>query len=323
MPCQKEDTAESTVTNNDFTEKDIPDLTGYVAIVTGGNNGIGYETTKQLALRNARVYIASRSESRVNEAISKINSEVGKSLDLHFLHMDLQDLKSVKAAAANFPDQRLDILINNAGVMNVPYKLTSDGYETQWQVNYLGPHIFTVGLLPKLLSTAAASDDKNRVRVIHVSSDLANNAPGAPKTIDFEDPNMSAANGTFALMQRYAHSKQAIIRDAKEINDRYSSQGVTAYSVHPGVVNTGLQSSDTTWMGSVMRTVMKVTNSTTPLQGSYNSLFAATSPNAPALQGKFLTPVAKVEKRAEASWLTQKEVNSDLWNKTEELARRF
>ncbi|KAL6412454.1 Short-chain dehydrogenase/reductase SDR [Ilyonectria robusta] len=102
-----------------FTEKDIPDLTGYVAIVTGGNSGIGYETTNQLALHNARVYIASRSRDRVNQAIKRMSEDAnGQSLDLHFLQLDLMDLKSVKAAAEHFKTQepRLDILINNAGV---------------------------------------------------------------------------------------------------------------------------------------------------------------------------------------------------------------
>jgi NAD(P)-dependent dehydrogenase (short-subunit alcohol dehydrogenase family) len=128
-----------------FTENDIPDLTGYVAIVTGGkchvnsetsakllsigalgNGGIGYETAKQLALRNARVYIASRSRERVDQAIEQMGqSSDGKKLDLHFLQLDLQDLRSVRAAASIFAQQesRLDILINNAGVRNPPFKL--------------------------------------------------------------------------------------------------------------------------------------------------------------------------------------------------------
>lgn len=89
-----------------------------------GNGGIGYETTKQLALRGARVYIASRSEDKAQTAIEEINqSSAGKKLDVRFLQLDLQDLKSVKAAAAAFAQQesRLDILINNAGVSDVHY----------------------------------------------------------------------------------------------------------------------------------------------------------------------------------------------------------
>jgi short-subunit dehydrogenase involved in D-alanine esterification of teichoic acids len=123
-----------------FTEKDIPDLSGYVIIVTGGrltvdrfwdswiyaksrpgNSGIGLETTKQLALRHARVYIASRSQERVQKAIEELQSTTEQKLDLHFLQLDLLDLKSVKAAAARFTqlESRLDILINNAGVCKI------------------------------------------------------------------------------------------------------------------------------------------------------------------------------------------------------------
>lgn len=134
----------------EFSENDIPDLSGYVAIVTGGklyhyeavgealslcrllivyavgNSGIGYETANQLALHNARVYIASRSQERVSQAIDQMSqAAMGKTLDLHFLQIDLQDLRSVKAAAEHFMtlETRLDILINNAGVRSIhsPY----------------------------------------------------------------------------------------------------------------------------------------------------------------------------------------------------------
>lgn len=120
-----------------FTEKDIPDLTGRVIIVTGGerthfclqwhsktnllpgNSGIGFETALHLALHNARVYIGSRSEERVTQAIDEMRRAAGeKQLDLQFLQIDLKDLKSVKSAAAAFKarEPRLDVLINNAGV---------------------------------------------------------------------------------------------------------------------------------------------------------------------------------------------------------------
>ncbi|CAH0014906.1 unnamed protein product [Clonostachys rhizophaga] len=315
----------------EFTPSDIPDLTGYVAIVTGGNSGIGFETTKQLAMRNARVYIASRSQQRVDEAISQMNTAVGRALDLHFLQMDLQDLQSVKLAATLFAHQEshLDILINNAGVMTVPFKLTKDGYETQIQVNFLALFVFTTTLLPLLLSTASQYSTPNRVRVINVCSDLAFMGP---KTIQFDDLNMTNTKGMMELMQRYGHSKQAAIRHAKELNDRYSHQGenkdtlvasrpfsltvqtgVTAYSCHPGIVKSNLQSHDPTIVGKTMRTVMKYTASMTPLEGAINSLFLATSPLAPERgQGKFFIPVTKVNPKAE-DWLNDRETNARLW----------
>ncbi|KAH7325680.1 hypothetical protein B0I35DRAFT_405040 [Stachybotrys elegans] len=300
---------------SNFTEKDIPDLTGYTAIVTGGNSGIGYETTKQLALHNARVYIASRNLDRVQKAIDELNQQAGRKLDLHSLQMDLVDLKSVKAAAADFSarEERLDILINNAGVMNVPFKLTKDGYETQWQANYVAPHVFTAALLPKLLATAAAYDDKTRVRVVNVSSDLAFNGP---KTINMADPNMTKAKGMMELQQRYGHSKQAIIRDAVEINNRYASQGVTAFSVHPGIVKSGLQNSDPSLMGKIIRLAIRL-SPTTHLQAAYNSLWCATTPAAAKQAGKFFMPVAKHDARVEA-WLKDSKGNAELYDATEE-----
>ena len=102
-----------------FQTSDIPDLHGYVTIVTGGNSGIGYETSLQLARRHARVYIAGRSEARINEAISKMrnSNERAADYDLHVLSMDLSSLSSVQAAAEDFKkrEKRLDLLVNNAG----------------------------------------------------------------------------------------------------------------------------------------------------------------------------------------------------------------
>ena len=96
----------------------LPDLHGYVTIVTGGNSGIGYETSLQLALQGARVYIAARSPSRIAEAIDKMRNSTHKQLDLHALDLDLSSLRSVDSAAKTFMESetRLDILINNAGV---------------------------------------------------------------------------------------------------------------------------------------------------------------------------------------------------------------
>jgi NAD(P)-dependent dehydrogenase (short-subunit alcohol dehydrogenase family) len=146
------------------------------------------------------VYIASRSSDRVQDAIERMNQSVGegKKLDVRFLKLNLEDLSSVKAAARWFAAQedRLDILINNAGVMNAPYKLTVDRFESQWQVNYLAPHLLTTSLMPLLLATAAAAGTLDRVRVVNV---VSNAAFFGPKTIQFEDVNMTDAKGMMVL----------------------------------------------------------------------------------------------------------------------------
>lgn len=160
------------------------------------------------------------------------SSDGGKpaaALDVRFLKLNLEDLSSVKAAARWFTERegRLDMLINNAGVMNAPYRLTGDGLESQWQVNYLAPHLLTVSLLPLMLATAAAAGTRDRVRIVNV---VSNAAFFGPKTIQFDDVNMTDAKGMMVLWQRYGHSKQASIRDAKEINDRYGAQGEFFFS---------------------------------------------------------------------------------------------
>lgn len=144
-----------------------------------------------------------------------IQSANGAVLDLHYLQIDLLNLKSVRAAAQEFInlENRLDVLINNAGVgavscyfllnsllifqiMTAPYKLTADKYETQWQTNYLAPHAFAASLMPLLLSTAAACGSKNRVRFINVSSDAAFMGP---KSIEWDDVNMVSTKGMLEL----------------------------------------------------------------------------------------------------------------------------
>lgn len=123
-----------------------------------------------------------------------MNEEAGRKLDLHFLKMDLNDLQSVKAAARNFAQMErcLDILINNAGIMATPFELTKDGYESQWQVNYLAPFILTAGLLPLMLASAAETRTHERVRVVNLSSDMTRMGP---KTMQLEDVNLTNVKG--------------------------------------------------------------------------------------------------------------------------------
>lgn len=148
-----------------------------------------------MALHNARVYIGGRSKEKVSQAIYQLNEVAGRKLDLHFLKIDLTDLKSVKAAARNFAqtERRLDILINNAGIMATPFELTNDGYESQWQVNYLAPFILTAGLLPLMLTSAAETRTHERVRIVNVSSDMTRMV--GPKVMQLQDVNLTDAKG--------------------------------------------------------------------------------------------------------------------------------
>ncbi|KAF8659670.1 hypothetical protein AX16_001811, partial [Volvariella volvacea WC 439] len=121
-----------------FSVDDIPDLTGKVVIVTGGNTGIGKETVKALLAHNAKVYLAARSQEKASQAIKDLLQETGK--EAIFLKLDLSDLKSIKRSAEEFQskEKELHILFNNAGVMFPPVsEITTDGYDLQFGTNVL------------------------------------------------------------------------------------------------------------------------------------------------------------------------------------------
>src|SRR5580658_7846169 len=145
---------------------DIGDLTGRVALVTGANSGIGYETASALAEHGAHVILACRNEEKARRAYDELENDLDRS-SLEILSLDLSDLFSVRRAAAQFLSEhaRLDLLINNAGVMGTPYRQTADGFELQMATNHLGHFALTGLLLDRLLTTP-------RSRVVTVSSHL-------------------------------------------------------------------------------------------------------------------------------------------------------
>lgn len=306
-----------------FHASEIQNLNGYVAIVTGGNSGLGYETTLQLALHSARVYVAARSPERVQEAIAQMKASHKEDLDLHFLEMDLQNLQSVKDAAKTFmtKETRLNILINNAGIMAVPFKLTTDGFETQWQTNHLAPFFLVKCLLPILQSTAAASTSPSRVRVVNVSSDAA--LFTAPKEMDLTHPNLENINGAMAGWKRYGHSKQASIIHARALHNRLSKQGVAAFAVQPGIVKTNLQANDPSAFGLFVRYMVQwgiMPGVLSVADGATSTLFCATSEKAVKNSGAFFAPFGVLDKRPE-KWTEDPKMVGRLWDESERMVR--
>ncbi|KAL8718519.1 MAG: hypothetical protein Q9225_004349 [Loekoesia sp. 1 TL-2023] len=125
----------------------------------------------------------------------------GQMLDLYLLEIDLGDFKCVKDAAERFQqhESKLYLLVNNAGVMALPYKLTANGFETYWQTNHLAPHLLFTLLLPMMRSTAAASKSRHAVRVINVASDAT--FLNGPKELDLVNPNLESARGAMTCWQ--------------------------------------------------------------------------------------------------------------------------
>ncbi|KAF3360644.1 Histone H2A [Verticillium dahliae VDG1] len=161
-------------------DKDIPDLSGRVILVTGGNIGIGKETVLQLSKHKpARIYLAARTESKAQAAIDEIRKTVPNAAPISFLSLDLTSFDSIKKAAAEFlsKEDRLDILINNAGIMATPNGTTKEGYEIQFGTNHVGHALLTNLLLPTLKRTAAATSPPRDVRIVNISSLLENTAP--------------------------------------------------------------------------------------------------------------------------------------------------
>ncbi|MEU5958485.1 oxidoreductase [Streptomyces sp. NPDC047525] len=210
---------------------DIPDQSGRTAVVTGANSGIGYVTARELARRGARVVLACRSEERGTRALELLRSEV-PSAQAEFGRLDLGDLGSVRSFVASYdraePGGGLDLLINNAGVMALPYRQTADGFESQFGVNHLGHFALTGLLLPRLLRTPGA-------RIVTVSS-----AFHALSNIDMGDLN---SERNYRRWIAYGRSKTANLLFTHELARRLAAGGsdVVAAAAHPGYAETNLQ----------------------------------------------------------------------------------
>ncbi|MGW2481853.1 oxidoreductase [Streptomyces sp. NPDC001571] len=207
--------------------QDIPDQSGRTAVVTGANSGIGLVTARELARRGARVVLACRSEARGRAAEERIRGEVPDA-QVEFRPLDLADLDSVRDFAAKLPYERLDLLINNAGVMALPFGRTADGFERQFGVNHLGHFALTGLLLPRLRAAGAA-------RVVSVSSGMH-----ALSNIDIRDLN---SERRYRRWIAYGRSKSANLLFIHELARRLRAAGsdVVAAAAHPGYAATNLQ----------------------------------------------------------------------------------
>lgn len=206
---------------------DIPDQQGRTAVVTGANTGIGYVTARELARAGAHVILACRNERRGTDARDRLAAEV-PGARAEFAPLDLGDLASVRAFADAHRDRPLDLLINNAGVMALPYGRTADGFETQFGVNHLGHFALTGLLLPNLLAAPAP-------RVVSVSSGMH-----ALADIDIADLNSERKYGRWVA---YGRSKTANLLFVHELarRARAAGAGLVAAAAHPGYAATELQ----------------------------------------------------------------------------------
>ncbi|KAH7341211.1 hypothetical protein BKA66DRAFT_517354 [Pyrenochaeta sp. MPI-SDFR-AT-0127] len=198
-------------------DKDIPSLAGKVILVTGGNSGLGKESILQLAKHKPRqIIMAARSQSRAEAAIEEIETAV-PGANIAFLALDLSSFQSIKKAAASVLQQydRLDVLLNNAGLFGVPPGLTEDGYEMQFGSNHMGPALLTRLLLPLLERTSQLPNSD--VRIVQLSSEGYQFAPKGGILF----PRLKTEIADISGRARYAQSKLANLYFAKALAKRY------------------------------------------------------------------------------------------------------
>jgi len=203
------------------------DLTGKTVFVTGGNSGLGRETARAMATKGAHVVLAGRDQAKLDQAVASIMAEhVGANVET--IICDLSSLDSVLAcgtkAVGRF--EKIDVLINNAGVMACPKARTADGFEMQFGTNHIGHFLLTKQLMPLI----EAGADK---RIVNLSSRGHHIAPA-----NLDDPNFE--NSPYEPWLSYGQSKTANALFSVGLEGRFASKGVHAYAVHPGGINTNL-----------------------------------------------------------------------------------
>ncbi len=266
-----------------FTDRDVPDQTGRTILVTGANSGIGFATSAVLARAGARVLLACRGHDKAAAAAARIREQTPDA-DLGIVVLDQASLASVTAAAAQVRDEepRLDVLVNNAGVMAPPLTRTEDGFELQFGVNHLAVFALSAHLLP-LLRDRADSRIVTTSSVVHREGQLF-----------LDDPNAEAG---YDRMERYRQSKLANLLFALELDRRLRADGAETASVacHPGLATTSLGHDAAPWLRWVMPLVQPLLRLrfNSAEQGAWPTLMAATDPTVQG--GEYLGPTRRNE----------------------------
>jgi len=305
--------------NRDSTAEEVVDgldLSGQIFAITGTSSGLGEESARVLAARGARIAMLARNAQANLEAADRICSSVPDA-DLSTHQLDLSDLASVERFAAEAADQfdRIDVLMNNAGVMACPLTRTADGFEMQFGTNHLGHFALTARLLPLLRQAESP-------RVVTVSS-------GGHRIcdVDLEDPNFE--HTPYDPWAAYGRSKSANVHFAAELARRFGPE-LVSLSLHPGAIPTNLGRHMTDEMTEAMNARIKASSSSgqgfqykTLESGAATQVWAATAPELANHNGKYLTDCNLAEPGTSeigyAPHIYNPSTEAALWNLSERL----
>ena len=312
-------------------DKDVPNLEGKVFLITGGkswavlygvpsvndkplkgNIGLGRETILQLSKHKpAQIYLGARSQSKAEDAIASIKKEVPEAC-LTYLPLDLTAFDSIKGAADTFKrsSSRLDVLVNNAGIMACPPGQTTEGYEIQFGTNHVGHALLTSLLLPTLQSTAVQNPDSG-ARIINLTSEGHRITGSEGLVLGGAKTNMAAFN----TWRRYGQSKLANILFNTELAKRYPE--IESVAIHPGSVRTNLQSGPAAnypTLASLLKLLFPLVTVDVK-QGALNQIWASTAKASELKTGSYYVPVKKLN--SGSSQAQSERLSEELWSWTE------
>ena len=282
-------------------------MAGKVAIVTGGNSGIGCETVKALASAGCRVIMASRSMDNAQNAIKTEITNPGyggytaDAANVVPQQLDLADLKSVKAFADDMnKEKQIDFLVFNAGILAPPLTHTSNGWESQMATNHFG-HFYLFSLLRDKLANQMTPS-----RLVVVSSALHNYG-----SVNVDDLHF-AKGRSYSGFVAYGQSKKANILFTKSVSDQFKGTKVSAVCLHPGVIKTNLAVSLSPFVTAIMGCIL---DKTIP-QGAATTVYGCLSPDADTPSGSYLFDcnIATPDKEAQDEG---KQLRQALWTTTE------
>lgn len=283
-----------------FTAEDVPDQSGKTFFITGANTGIGFEAAKVIAGKGGRVLLGCRSLEKGEDALSRI-AEAHPGADAALVEIDLGDLASVrKAAEVVAQEPKLDVLVNNAGVMWNPKTITNDGFESQFGINHLGHFALTGLLVPKLEATPES-------RIVSVSSNGHRLGDG---DLFWDDIN---ADREYHPRKRYYASKLANLLFTYELDRRLKakSSSTIAVAVHPGGSDTELGRYVTGAFGMFMRLMQPVMRPfmNTAEEGAWPTELAATAPSVEG--GQYFGPGGRAEMSGPAKQVDSSDASKD------------